>query len=92
MEKYEFPNSSAIHDIKFKEFSVLITYTSNIDKEYEFNCQNVGKFEQLVQKTQESDESIGKLVNSWIKENKLVAIAPTKDELVVEEVEESTAE
>ena len=88
MEKYEFPNSSAIHDIKFKEFSVLITYTSNIDKEYEFNCQNVGKFEQLVQKTQESDESIGKLVNSWIKENKLVAIPSTNDK----EVEESTAE
>ena len=88
MEKYEFPNSSAIHDIKFKEFSVLITYTSNIDKEYEFNCQNVGKFEQLVQKTQESDESIGKLVNSWIKENKLVAITSTNDK----EVEESTAE
>ena len=88
MEKYEFPNSSAIHDIKFQESSVLITYTSNIDKEYEFNCQNVGKFEQLVQKTQESDESIGKLVNSWIKENKLVAIASTNDK----EVEESTAE
>ena len=88
MEKYEFPNSSAIHDIKFKEFSVLITYTSNLDKEYEFNCQNVGKFEQLVQKTQERDESIGKLVNSWIKENKLVAIASTNDK----EVEESTAE
>jgi hypothetical protein len=88
MEKYEFPNSSAIHDIKFKEFSVLITYTSNIDKEYEFNCQNVGKFEQLVQKTQENDESIGKLVNSWIKEDKLVAIASTNDK----EVEESTAE
>ena len=88
MEKYEFPNSSAIHDIKFKEFSVLITYTSNIDKEYEFNCQNVGKFEQLVQKTQESEESIGKLVNSWIKENKLVAITSTNDK----EVEESTAE
>jgi len=88
MEKYEFPNSSAIHDIKFKEFSVLITYTSNIDKEYEFNCQNVGKFELLVQKTQESDESIGKLVNSWIKEDKLVAIASTNDK----EVEESTAE
>jgi len=88
MEKYEFPNSSAIHDIKFKEFSVLITYTSNIDKEYEFNCQNVGKFEQLVQKTQESDESIGKLVNSWIKEEKLVAIASTNDK----EVEESTEE
>ena len=88
MEKYEFPNSSAIHDIKFKEFSVLITYTSNIDKEYEFNCQNVGKFEQLVQKTQESDESIGKLVNSWIKENKLVAIPSTNDK----EVEESTEE
>ena len=88
MEKYEFPNSSAIHDIKFKEFSVLITYTSNIDKEYEFNCQNVGKFEQLVQKTQESDESIGKLVNSWIKENKLVAITSTNDK----EVEESTEE
>ena len=66
----------------------LITYTSNIDKEYEFNCQNVGKFEQLVQKTQKTDESIGKLVNSWIKENKLVAIASTNDK----EVEESTAE
>ena len=88
MEKYEFPNSSAIHDIEFQESSVLITYTSNIDKEYEFNCQNIGKFEQLVQKTQERDESIGKLVNSWIKENKLVAIASTNDK----EVEESTAE
>ena len=46
------------------------------------------RFEHLVQKTQENDESIGKLVNSWIKEEKLVAIASTNDK----EVEESTAE
>ena len=92
MKKYNFPDSSAIFEIKFDESCVLITYNSNTDKDYEFNCKNPEKFEQLVSKTLKTDESIGKLVNSWIKENKLVAIAPTKDELVVEEVEESTAE
>ena len=85
---YEDFASSAVKCVKVDEKLVKITYNSNIDKEYEFNCQNVGKFELLVQKTQESDESIGKLVNSWIKEEKLVAIASTNDK----EVEESTAE
>ena len=73
VKTYEFQDSSAIFTIKMGESSVLITYNSNIDKEYEFNCENITEFEENVSKTLKNKESIGKLVHSYIKQDKLVA-------------------
>ena len=71
---YENLNSSAINTLKVEETSVLITYNSNIDKEYEFDCQNSDKFDEKVSKTLQNKESIGKLVHSCIKQQELVAV------------------
>ena len=74
VKTYEFHDSSAIFTIKMGESSVLITYNSNIDKEYEFNCENTVEFEEIVSKTLKEEKSIGKLVHSYIKEGKLVPV------------------
>ena len=73
VKTYEFQDSSAIFAIKIDESRVLITYNSNIDKEYEFNCENITEFEEKVSNTLKNKESIGKLVHSYIKQDKLVA-------------------
>lgn len=74
MQTYEFKESTAIFGIKVEDSSVYITYNSNIDKEYEFNCQNSDNFIEKLSKTVENEESIGKLVNSCIKQGELVAV------------------
>ena len=74
VKTYEFHDSSAIFSIKMGESSVFVTYNSNIDKEYEFNCENTVEFEEKVSNTLKNSESIGKLVNSTIKEGKLVPV------------------
>ena len=74
MKTYEFPESSAICAIKFDESRVVITYNSNIDKEYEFKCDNTQEFDEKVSKTLENKESLGKLLNSCIKQQELVAV------------------
>ena len=74
VKTYEFHDSSAIFTIKMGESSVFVTYNSNIDKEYEFNCENTVEFEEIVSNTLKTKESIGKLVNSYIKEGKLVPV------------------
>ena len=74
MKNYEFKKSSAIYSIKIKESRVIVVYNSNIDKEYEFDCQNSDKFDEKVSKTLQNKESIGKLVHSCIKQQELVAV------------------
>ena len=74
VKTYEFHDSSAIFTIKMGKDSVFVTYNSNIDKEYEFNCENITEFEENVSKTLKEEKSIGKLVNSYIKEGKLVPV------------------
>ena len=74
VKTYEFHDSSAIFTIKMGKESVFVTYNSNIDKEYEFNCENITEFEENVSKTLKEEQSIGKLVNTSIKEGKLVAV------------------
>ena len=74
VKTYEFHDSSAIFTIKMGKESVFVTYNSNIDKEYEFNCENITEFEENVSNTLKNSESIGKLVHSYIKEGKLVAV------------------
>ena len=36
--------SSAIESVETKENSVFITYSSNLEKNYEYNCANVEEF------------------------------------------------
>jgi len=74
VKTYEIQASSAINGIKVDESSVFVTYTSNIDKEYEFKCENTQEFDENLSNTLKTNESVGKLVNSSIKEGKLVPV------------------
>lgn len=74
VKTYENLDSSAINRLKLDKNSVFVTYQSNIDKEYEFNCENTEEFNQLVSNTLNNKESLGKLLNSSIREGKLVDI------------------
>ena len=50
VKTYENLGSSALYVIKIGEKSVFATYNTNIDKEYEFMCENPQIFEnKLVQ-------------------------------------------
>ena len=49
-------------------------YNSNTDKEYEFECKNTQEFDNKVSETLKNKESIGKLLNSSIKQQELVAV------------------
>lgn len=75
VKTYEIKDSSAIFSLKSEENSVFVVYNSNLDKEYEFNCNNVQEFDEKVSNTLKNEESIGKLVNVSIKEG---LITPTK--------------
>ena len=74
VKTYEIQSSSAINGIKVDETSVFVTYTSNIDKEYEFKCENTQEFNENLSNTLKTNESVGKLVNTNIKEGKLVPV------------------
>ena len=51
---------------------INVTYQSNIDKSYAFDCENVSEFTQKLDFTLEKAESVGKLLHSEIKAGKLV--------------------
>ena len=51
VKTYEIQSSSAINGIKVDETSVFVTYTSNIDKEYEFKCENTQEFNENLSNT-----------------------------------------
>jgi len=74
VKTYENIDSSAINTLKVNKSSVFVTYQSNLDKEYEFQCENTQEFNEKVSNTLKNNESIGKLVNVSIKEGKLVDI------------------
>ena len=74
VKTYENLNSSAINRLKIGENSVFVTYQSNIDKEYEFKCENTVEFNKIVNNSIDNQLSLGKLVNSSIREGKLVDI------------------
>ena len=74
VKTYEFQESTAIFSLKVDKDSVYVVYNSNIDKEYEFNCENTEEFDVKVSNTLKNNESIGKLVNSSIKLGELVAV------------------
>ena len=74
VKTYENLNSSAINTLKVNKESVYVVYNSNIDKEYEFKCENTQEFDDKVSKTLQNEESIGKLLNSCIKQQELVPV------------------
>jgi len=74
VKTYEFHDSTAIFTIKVDKKSVFVVYNSNIDKEYEFNCDNTEEFNDKVSNTLKNEESIGKLMHTSIKEGILVAV------------------
>ena len=74
VKTYENLDSSAINTLKVDKESVYVVYTSNIDKEYEFRCENTQEFDEKVSKTLQNKESLGKLLNSSIKLGDLVAV------------------
>tara|TARA_B100000524_G_scaffold87899_1_gene41001 strand:+ start:8 stop:190 length:183 start_codon:yes stop_codon:yes gene_type:complete len=51
---------------------VFATYNTNIDKEYEFMCENPQIFENKLSETLKREESVGKLFHASIKEGELV--------------------
>ena len=74
VKTYENLSSSAINTLKVDKESVYVVYTSNTDKEYEFKCENTQQFDDKVSNTLKNEESIGKLLNSCIKQQELVAV------------------
>jgi len=74
VKTYENLDSSALYMLKVDKESVYVVYNSNIDKEYEFTCQNTDNFTQKLSETLEKKESVGKLMHSYIKEGKLVPV------------------
>tara|TARA_A100001234_G_scaffold146042_1_gene128359 strand:+ start:218 stop:454 length:237 start_codon:yes stop_codon:yes gene_type:complete len=74
VKTYENLESSALFRLKVDKKSVYVVYNSNIDKEYEFNCDNTEEFDEKVSKTLKTNESLGKLLNSCIKQGELVAV------------------
>ena len=74
VKTYENLDSSAVNTLKVDKSSVYVTYQSNIDKEYEFKCDNTQEFDEKMSNTLKNKESVGKLLNMSIKEGKLVPI------------------
>ena len=69
--------STAVNSINIVENTVIITYNSNKDKEYTFNCQNVQQFEdslckELISIELKTGGSVGKFLHNQIKEGLLV--------------------
>jgi len=69
--------SSAINSVETKEKEVLITYSSNIAKEYAYNCENVPQFTNnlcsvlISNELQQDGGSVGAFVSQSRKEGVL---------------------
>lgn len=69
--------STAIKSINIVENTVIVTYNSNIDKEYTFNCNNIQLFEdslckELISIELKTGGSVGKFLHNQIKEGLIV--------------------
>ena len=69
--------STAIKSINIVENTVIITYNSNIDKEYTFKCNNIQVFEdtlckELISVELKTGGSIGRFLHNQIKEGLIV--------------------
>ena len=75
---YENLNSSAINSVIIEDNVVKVVYQSNIDKVYEFNCENVEEFEQQLSEqligveVNDTTVSVGRFINQQIKNGVLV--------------------
>ena len=69
---YEDFASSAVKCVKVDEKLVKITYNSNVDKEYEFNCEKTEEFNDKLSNTLKNKESIGKFIHSCVKDGSIV--------------------
>ena len=76
MKTYEDLSSSAVKCVKIDENVVYITYNSNIDKEYEFNCDKTEEFNDKLSNTLKNNESVGKLIHSCVNEGLIVPVLP----------------
>ena len=70
--------SSAINSVETKEKEVLITYSSNIAKEYVYNCENVPQFTNnlcsvlISNELQQDGGSVGSFVSQSRKDGVLI--------------------
>ena len=70
--------SNAIESVETKENQVLITYSSNIGKEYAYNCEDVPSFTNnlcsvlISNELQLDDGSVGRYIQQSRKDNVLV--------------------
>ena len=70
--------SNAIESVETKENQVLITYSSNIGKEYAYNCEDVPQFTNnlcsvlISNELQQDGGSVGAFVSQSRKDNVLV--------------------
>ena len=70
--------SSAVNSIEVLENTVKVVYTSNIDKEYTFTCENVEEFVENLSKElvdvelDNGNGSVGKFLHQQIKSKALV--------------------
>ena len=70
--------SSAVNSVETKPNQVLITYSSNIEKEYVYNCENVAEFTNELCSVLTSNEllqdggSVGKFIHKSRRNNILV--------------------
>jgi len=69
--------STAIKSINIVENTVIITYNSNIDKEYTFKCNNIQLFEdslckELISIELKTGGSVGRFLHNQIKEGLIV--------------------
>ena len=75
---YEKFTSSAIKSVETLDNTVKVVYNSNINKEYEFNCQNIQEFVNKLSETLIAHEelleggSVGKFINQSIRSGVLV--------------------
>ena len=72
VKSYENLSSSAIFGVKCDKNVIKVTYQSNIDKSYAFDCKNVSEFTQKLDMALEKTESVGKLLHSEISAGNLV--------------------
>ena len=72
--------SSAVNSVETKPNQVLIRYSSNIEKEYVYNCENVAEFTNELCSVLTSNEllqdggSVGKFIHKSRREKVLVDI------------------
>lgn len=69
--------STAIKSINIVDNTVIITYYSNKEKEYTFNCENVQEFEdslckELISVEMKTGGSVGKFIHNQVKERLIV--------------------